>query len=126
MASERRSFPRYPVNFPVTVTLPDDESKTAHPANANSLSRTSIQIECNASLIASLLRQQKLPYMCHLEFGLPWQKKHTFNIEASVVTHRRLSQQDYVLVLLFRHFDQKQETLLDKLLAAQQKPIGLD
>ena len=126
MASERRSFPRYPVQCPVAVTLPEDETNTVYQANANNLSRTSIQIECNASLIAALLRQQKLPYMCHLEFVLPAQKKHTFNLDASVVTHRRLSQQDYVLVLLLRHFDQNQEAQLDKVLAAQQKPIGLE
>jgi hypothetical protein len=126
MASERRSFPRYPVRFPVTITLPEDDTNTVYEATANSLSRTSVQIECSAALIAALLRQTKLPYMSHLEFVLPWQKRHTFNIDASVVTHRRLSQQDYVLVLLFRHFDQKQEALLDKLLLAQQKPIGLE
>jgi hypothetical protein len=126
MASERRSYPRYPVQCTVTVTLPEDATNTIYKANANSLSRTSIQIECDAALIAALLRQQKLPYMFHLEFQLAWNKKHTFNIEASVVTHRRLSQQEYVLVLLFRHFDQNQEGLLDKLLAAQQKPIGLE
>jgi hypothetical protein len=126
MASERRSFPRYPVQCPVAVTLPEDDTNTVYKANANSLSRTSIQIECDAALIAALLRQTKLPYMSHLEFMLAGQKKHTFNIDASVVTHRRLSQQEYVLVLLFRHFDQKQEGLLDKLLNAQQKPIGLE
>jgi hypothetical protein len=126
MASERRSFPRYPVNFPVTVTLPEDDTNTVYKATANSLSRTSVQIECEASLIAALLRQTRLPYMSHLQFGLPWQSRHTFNIDASVVTHRRLSQNDYVLVLLFRHFDQKQEELLENLLAGQQKPIGLE
>ena len=126
MATERRSYPRYPVHFPVTVTLPDDPANTVYQTTANSLSRTSIQIECSAALIAALLRQHKLPYMTYLEFVLPWKQKHTFNIDASVVTHRRLSQNEYVLVLLFRHFDQKQEELLDKLLNAQQKPIGLE
>jgi hypothetical protein len=126
MASERRSFPRYPVQCPVTVTLPEDPTNTVYQATANSLSRTSIQIGCDASLIAALLRQQRLPYMSHLEFVLPGPKKHTFNLDASVVTHRRLSQQEYVLVLLLRHFDAKQEELLDRLLIAQQKPIGLD
>lgn len=126
MANERRSFPRYPVQFPVAVTLPEDATNTVYRATANSLSCTSVQIECEASLITALLRQTKLPYMSHLEFVLPSQSRHTFNIDASVVTHRRLSQQEYVLVLLFRHFDPKQEGLLEKLLAAQQKPIGLE
>ena len=126
MASERRSYPRYPVQCPVTVTLPEDPTNTVYRATANSISRTSIQIGCDASLIAALLRQQKLPYMSHLQFALPGPKKHTFNFDASVVTHRRLSQQEYVLVLLLRHFDEKQEELLEKQLAAQQKSSGLE
>ena len=126
MASERRSYPRYPVQCPVEVTLPEDAAGSVYNSSASNLSRTSIQIECGADLIAALLRQQKLPYMCHLKFTLPWHKKHKFNIDASVVTHRRLSQQHYVLVLLLRHSDEEQETLLDKQLAVQQKTIGLD
>ncbi len=125
MASERRSFPRYPVHCPVSVTLPEDASATVYDATVNNLSRTSIQIECSADLVAALLRQQKLPYMCHLQFKLPWHK-YTFRIDASVVTHRRLSQQQYVLVLLLRHNDAEQESLLDNQLAKQQKPIGLE
>ena len=124
MASERRSFPRYPVNCPVEVMLPDDAT-ARYSVRSNSLSRTSIQIECSADMIAALLRQQKLPYMCHLKFALPWHK-HTYSIDASVVTHRRLSQQHYVLVLLLRHNDDAQEELLEKHLAAQQTTIGLD
>lgn len=124
MASERRSFPRYPVTCPVEVTLPDDTA-TRYSVTSNSLSRTSIQIECSADMIAALLRQQKLPYMCHLKFVLPWHK-HKFTIDASVVTHRRLSQQQYVLVLLLRHGDEAQENLLEKLLNAQPTTIGLE
>ena len=125
MASERRSYPRYPVQCAVAVTLPEDKASTTYNTTASNLSRTSIQIECGADLIAALLRQQKLPYMCHLKFELPWHS-HKFAIDASVVTHRRLSQQHYVLVLLLRHNDEVQENLLDKQLAAQQKPIGLE
>lgn len=127
MASERRSYPRYPVQCPIEVTLPDDTGGSrAYIASVNNLSRTSIQIDCGADLITALLRQQKLPYMCHLKFVLPWHKSHKFNIDASVVTHRRLSQQQYVLVLLLRHNDTGQENLLDTQLSTQQKLIGLE
>ena len=124
MASERRSYPRYPVQCPVVVTLPDDPNATFK-FQSNSISRTSIQIECNHDLITALLRQQGLPYKCQLKFSLPWHK-YTFNVPATVVTHRRLSQQDYVLVLLLRHQDESQELLLEKQLGAQQSVIGLE
>lgn len=124
MASERRSYPRYPVTCAVEVTLPDDPTASFQ-VRSNSISRTSIQIECNQDLITALLRQQGLPYRCHLKFALPWHK-HTFSIDASVVTHRRLSQQQYVLVLLLRHSDEAQELMLDKQLSVQQTTIGLE
>ncbi|MGV3590892.1 MAG: hypothetical protein ACO1PZ_04330 [Gammaproteobacteria bacterium] len=124
MAAERRSYPRYPVQCLVTVTLPDDPNAVFQ-VKSNSLSRTSIQIECNQDLVAALLRQQKLPYMCHLKFALP-SHKHSFALHASVVTHRRLSQQDYVLVLLLRHDNEAQESLLDRQLGAQSTTVGLD
>ncbi|MDY6984460.1 MAG: PilZ domain-containing protein [Pseudomonadota bacterium] len=124
MASERRSYPRYPVQCPVIVTLPDDPNATFK-FQSNSISRTSIEIECNHDLITALLRQQGLPYKCQLKFSLP-SHKYTFNVPASVVTHRRLSQQDYVLVLLLRHNDSAQEDLLDRHLASQNTVIGLD
>lgn len=125
MAGERRSFPRYPVQCPVEVTLPESMPGATFAASSGTLSRTSIQIECTAELVTALLKQQKLPYSCRLEFKLPGHK-HTFRIDASVVTHRRLSQQSYVLVLLLRHADADQENLLDNQLHRQLKPIGLD
>ncbi|MEY4640137.1 MAG: hypothetical protein RLZZ227_131 [Pseudomonadota bacterium] len=125
MSAERRSFPRYPVKSPVLVTLPDAATGTVYHCECNTLSRTSIQIECSAELIAALLRQTKLPYYCSLQFTLPWYK-HIFRVDASVVTHRRLSRQQYVLVLLLRHADLQQETLLDNQLNRQQKALGLD
>ncbi len=125
MASERRSYPRYPMHFPLQATLPDDATGAVYPVACNNLSRTSIQIECGADLVAALLRQTKLPYICQLKFVLPW-FKHSFRIDASVVTHRRLSQTQYVLVLLLRHHDAAEESLLDTQLAKQQKPIGLE
>jgi hypothetical protein len=126
MGKERRSYPRYPVLCPVEVTVPEGTPGVVYPAESGTLSRTSIQIACGADLVAALLKQQRLPHMCRLQFALPWHKKHTFRLDASVVTHRRLSQQQYVLVLLLRHNDSQQEHLLDSLLLRQQKPIGLE
>lgn len=124
MSRERRSYPRYPVDFAVSVLVPTDPAAAAHAAEASNLSRTSVQFSCQAELVAALLRQQALPYTCELRFRLPWHA-HEFSLKAQVVTHRRLSQQQYVLVLLFRHEDEAQELLLDQLLGRQQA-VGLD
>jgi hypothetical protein len=123
MSRERRSYPRYPVDFVVSVVVPADPTVTVHVAGAANISCTSIQFNCQAELVAALLRQQTLPYTCELQFHLPWHV-HEFRLKALVVTHRRLSQQQYVLVLLFRHEDEAQELLLDRLLASQQT-VGL-
>lgn len=125
MSKERRSFPRFPVDIPVEVRVPAN-SNTAQmfPALASNLSRTSIQISCQAELVSALLRQQQLPFTCELAFVLPWHK-HAFKLSAQVVTHRRVSQHQYVLVLLLKHDDERQETLLDDLLN-QQQTVGLD
>jgi hypothetical protein len=122
MSRERRSYPRYPVELSVLVEVPSERC-TFRDATASNLSRTSIQFSCHADLVAALLQQQVLPYTCELRFRLPWHK-HEFKLKAQVVTHRRLSQQEYVLVLLFRHEDENQELLLDRLLASQQS-VGL-
>ena len=125
MARERRSYPRYPVSCPVEVTLPEADSSedrsAVHQAICNNLSRSSIQIECRAEMVAALLRQQKLPYACTLRFTLPW-CDHPFHIDAQVVTHRRMSQFQYVLVLLLRHADPAGEEQLEQQLAARNLP----
>lgn len=124
MASDRRSYPRYPVECAVDVSVDEPCAKPSHSATSANVSRTSMQIACDADLVADLLRQQKLPYTCKLNFVLPWHA-HAFSIPAHVVTQRRLSKQQYVLVLLFRHSDTAQEDLLNDMLARMQ-PIGLD
>lgn len=122
MAVERRSFPRYPVTCAVEITLPDAREAGTFAGTCINLSRTSIQLECSAELVVALLRQQRLPYSCQLAFALAGEKK-PFAINATVVTQRRLSQHQYVLVLLLRHGDDDQEERLDAALA-RQHPIG--
>lgn len=127
MSKERRSYPRYLIDFQVKVTLPADASgdkPQSFVAEASNLSRTSVQFSCTGELVTALLRQQQLPYICDLEFSLPVKDKK-FNVPAQLVTHRRVSQLQYVLVLLLRHTDEAQEAVLDKLLHQQQN-VGLD
>jgi hypothetical protein len=125
MTTERRSFPRYPLSCPVLVVLPDEEPGSVYDARIDNLSRTSIQIEGSAELVVAMLRQSIQPFHCSLQFTLPWYE-HTFRIEASVLTHRRLSAQRFALVLLLRHGDPQQESLLENQLNRQHKPIGLE
>jgi hypothetical protein len=123
MTIERRSFPRYPLSCPVLVALPNEEPGSVYDARINNLSRTSIQIEGSADLVDALLAQTTAPACCSLQFSLPWYK-HTFRIDASVLSHRALPEQRFALVLLLRHGDAQQETLLENQLK-QQMPIGL-
>jgi len=102
----------------------DGDKPQSFVAEASNLSRTSVQFSCTSELVMSLLRQQQLPYICDLEFSLPVKDKK-FNVQAQLVTHRRISQHQYVLVLLLKHTDQAQEEVLDKLLHQQQN-VGLD
>lgn len=124
MASERRSFPRFPIVCPVEVVLAENGTTTAYSATSSNISRTSIQIEGSSTMVAVLLRQQKLPYTCKLGFTLPWHE-HGFTLDAHVVTLRRTSQHHYVLVMLLKHADAEQEQLLNSLLAGRQA-IGLE
>lgn len=123
MLQDRRSFPRHTIDCPVEVLLPDAPD-TVYAGSCRGLSRTSIQLECPADLIPAMLRQRTLPYRCTLCFTLPWDAQ-PFQVAAQLVTHRRLSQQHYRLVLLLRHADSAQEARLERLLAAQLPP-GLD
>ena len=113
MSGERRISPRHPVDFSLQVSL--DGSEQVFTAQANTLSRTSVEIGCHADLVTALLQQPRLPQFCFLEFSFG-KSASQFLLDAQVVTHRRLSQHQYALVLLFRHNDADQENLLDSLL----------
>lgn len=124
MSRERRAYPRYPVEFPLQVTVVGDDAAdavTTYPARAETLSRTSVEISCNADLVAALLRQRQLPYACGVAFSLD----QDFAFRAQVITHRRRSQHRYVLVLLFVHEDALLEQALERSLQGNQS-VGLD
>ena len=124
MSIERRSFPRFQADFSLSVSLPDDADARVYSAQARTLSRTSLDFFCHADLVTSLLKQDKLPLSCSLMFKLP-HHEHVFRLKAEVLTHRRLSQYQYVLVVLFRHDDPQQEELLAEE-AARVRPVGPD
>lgn len=94
------------------------------PAGASTLSRTSLEIGCSSELITALLRQRQLPYACRVSFAIP-ESPTQFDLKGHVVTHRRLSQHQYMLVLLFIHDDAAQEEALEQALLSKHQ-VGLD
>jgi hypothetical protein len=125
MTVERRAFPRYELTCPVLVSLPNEAPGSVYDARINNMSRTSMQIEGSAELVVALLAQVIFPSCCSLQFTLP-RYTHTFRIDASVLTYRRLSEERFVVVLLLRHADPRQESLLESQLNQRQTPIGVD
>lgn len=111
MAAERRSCPRYPLDCRVLVSLP---AAGEFEAVAVNISLVSMQIICNAELVAALQKQQRLPHGCRVRFA---QAGCDFDFDSQVVTYRRLSHQQYVLVLKLRHADDSQQALLGNMIA---------
>lgn len=112
---ERRAFPRYPITFPVGVTLTGQEVNMRFDTECVDVSRSSIQISCDNRLIEALLAQEDYPHTAKIDFGIPGDSS-PFNIFAQVVTHRRLSQNQFYLVLVFNEFHQgSDEQLADDL-----------
>ena len=119
MSGERRAYSRHSISLNVRVTLPDSEEPNSFfPAKSSNISLAGMQLACNADLITALVKQPKLPFTCKVEFTLPGQE-HPFVLNSQYGTHRRLSQNQYVLVVIFMHDDEQQEALLDTLLASK-------
>ena len=98
MQVERRSSPRHPLKFTVKVQLNALEQPLEFEAESLNISSSNIEISCNNLLIDALLAQESYPHTCELSFKLP-DNSHEFTITAQVLTHRRLSQKQFYLVL---------------------------
>lgn len=100
---ERRAFPRYPITFPVKFGLNGAEDNLKYESECADISRSSIQISCDSELVEALLASDEYPHTATLDFMIP-EDKSTFLVAGHVVTHRRLSQNNYYLVLMFLDF----------------------
>ena len=100
---ERRAFPRYPITFPVKFGLNGAEDNLKYESECVDISRSSIQISCDSELVEALLASDEYPHIATLDFMIP-EDKSTFRVAGHVVTHRRLSQNNYYLVLMFLDF----------------------
>ena len=107
MAAERRSCPRYPLDCIVMVAAPPAGEFEAVAIN---ISLVSMQIGCNAALVSALQKQPRLPYNCRLQFVL---EDCAFDVDAQLITWRRLSHEKYVLALRLRHADDSRQALLE-------------
>jgi hypothetical protein len=113
MSVDRRAYPRYPVDFRVRVRPLDIGDDFA--ADATMLSRSSVQVKCDANLVLTLVKRTQPPYVCDMAFNVPDQEQPLV-LRGQVLTHRRVSQQQYVLVFLFKEIDEQQERGLVPLL----------
>jgi len=100
---ERRTFPRYPINFPVSIAIESKSGLQYFDTKSVDISRSSIQISCDSQLIEVLLSQDEYPHLVQLHFKMPGDKS-VYSIQSQVVTHRRLAQNHYYLVIVFNHF----------------------
>ena len=78
-----------------------------------------VELACNDDLIQAILAKNTYPHECKIKFKIPGHPK-LFEVSSQVVTHRRLSQQNYQLVLLFTNMSKTtHEKLLNELAAFQ-------
>jgi hypothetical protein len=112
---ERRAFPRYPITFPIIIGINTAEGKLQFNTECVDVSRSSIQISCESQVIEVLLAQDEYPHTAQMDFRMPGDKSN-FSILGQVVTHRRLAQNHYYLVLVFSEFlDGSDEQLAEDL-----------
>ena len=102
---ERRAFPRYPITFPVDFGLNNKSGNIDFKSECVDISRSSIQISCDSNLVQALLANDEYPHTAKLDFSIPGDKS-MFSVVSQVVTHRRLSQDHYYLVLVFNQFEE--------------------
>lgn len=108
---DRRSFPRYPITFPVTASLAGPEGNLGYPSECVNISRSSIEVSCDSRLVEALLAQEDYPHIALLDFSMPGDRS-VFSVQGQVVTHRRLAQNHYYLVMVFNEFYKGSDDLL--------------
>lgn len=110
---ERRTFPRHPVTFPVSIALNSKGQSLLFKTEAVDISRSSIQISCDSQPIEALLAQEEYPHEARLDFRIPG-SDNWYSIHSQVVTHRRLAQNHYYLVLIYNEFNAGSEAELEE------------
>ena len=102
---ERRAFPRYPITFPVYIGLSTRDGDLQFNTECVNISRSSIEVSCDSKLVEALLNQDEYPHTARLKFSMPGDRSK-FGVQSQVVTHRRLAQNHYYLVMVFNEFSE--------------------
>lgn len=110
---ERRAFPRYPITFSVTVALSGPDGEQKFDSECVDISRSSIQVSCDNELVEALLAQDEYPHTAKLAFSIPGDSE-PYAVQSQVVTHRRLAQNHYYLVLVFNDFSEGSDGRLEE------------
>lgn len=112
---ERRVLPRCPLSTNVDVEI-NSRGENLHFTTASiNISLRGIELACDDNLIQAILAQDIYPHACKIKFRIPGHDKD-FEIKTQVVTHRRLSQHNYQLVLVFNSISKSvHEKLLNEL-----------
>ena len=114
-STERRVLPRCPIDTEVNVSINSQGAEMQFLTNSANISLRGIELSCDDGLIQAILAQKTYPHICKISFTLPGYVK-AFEVQTQVVTHRRLSQHNYQLVLLFTSLSKRaQEKLLNEL-----------
>ncbi|PCJ40923.1 MAG: hypothetical protein COA71_10000 [SAR86 cluster bacterium] len=112
---ERRVLPRCPLDTEVEVLINSQNADMLFHTKSLNISLRGIELSCDDSLIQAILAQKAYPHICKISFKLPGLTK-AFDIKTHVVIHRRLSQHNYQLVLLFNNMSKRvHEKLLNEL-----------
>lgn len=99
----RRAHRRYPLVFPVIVSVMLDGRASEFTTACVELSADSLTLSCDETLIGALLEQAHFPRTCTLGFAPP-ESAQAFEIDCHVVRHRRLSRRHFHFVAVFRDF----------------------
>lgn len=97
---ERRALPRCPLDTEVEISIQSQGNERSFQTRSINLSLRVLELSCGDELIQAILAQDMYPHECEIRLTLPDQDK-AIKMKTQVVTHRRLSQREYQLVLRF-------------------------
>ncbi|MDG2091445.1 MAG: hypothetical protein P8J61_10200 [Gammaproteobacteria bacterium] len=108
-------MPRCSLVTDVEVLINSKDTELVFHTNSLNVSLRGIELSCDDGLIQAILAQKAYPHVCKIIFKLSGYSK-ALEIKTQVVTHRRLSQHNYQLILLFNNMSKRlHEKLLNEL-----------